>query len=273
MTLNKLLEIYNFTNSRIVFPLDPDGDGCVYVTVELDKALQRDELRRKYGDGFDTSDEIFGIQLGLSGCANIEIEYGEERYFLKKVDDCEKWDRCEERLRAFDGSVRTVSLDISDAGGFVAVLEIPTEGETAVAGRISFKAKNAKANEFYYLPDPWGDDIEARLTNEGFSQYHDGSLNSAEYCDGVLTACFFRPYWYHGDSFKHNIRVRFYGVSELEVYDWDKDEMVPYYFGCFEGEKCPKYINGFSASDGKIEFDECIRFKCESCEVLEEFDD
>ena len=42
--------------------------------------------------------------------------------------------------------------------------------------------------------------------------------------------------------------------------------------GCFEGEKCPNYINGFSACNGEICFDECMRFTCESCEVLDEYD-
>ena len=272
MTLDKLSEKYNFTNSRIVFPIDSDGDGCVILTVELNKSLQNDELKSKYGDGFDTSEEIFCVQLDFSGCARFEIEYGKERYLLKKVDDGEEWDECEAKLRAFGRGVKTAALEISNGSGFVAELEIPGEQGSAESGRISFKPRNASARECYYCPDPWGDDIEARLTNDGYSQYHDGSLNSAEYSDGVLTADLFRPYWYHGDSFKHNIKVRFYGVSDLEVYDWDKNEMIPYFLGCFEGEKCPNYINGFSAQNGQIEFDECMRFNCESCEVLGEYD-
>lgn len=270
MTLNKLSGIYNFTNSRIVFPLEPEGDGDIHIIVELDKSLQKDELKRRYGDDFDTSEEIFRIQIEFSDCQMIETAYGDQHYFLKKVDDCEKWDECEEKLRVFGRNVRTASLEISDGNGFAAELEIPAEDGGVQEGRLLFKAKSAKVRECCYIPDLWGEDVERRLTNEGFSQYHDGSLDSAEYSDGVLTACFFRPYWYNGDSFDHHIKVRFYGVSELEVYDYDKNVYVPYFDGCFEDEAW--YINGFGAFNGSIEFDECMRFKCENCEVLEEFD-
>lgn len=114
------------------------------------------------------------------------------------------------------------------------------------------------------------------LTDNGDVTYHDGGIFDIKYDGDVLEFCCFRfqSDWEKEDdgSFENCIHIRFGGVSELEIYDYDKSEYLPYREGDFEdGGRWTPYVDGLDFFSGKIVFEDSLRFKYTDVIILKKF--
>ena len=107
--------------------------------------------------------------------------------------------------------------------------------------------------------------------------FHDGALECATYCDGILElVCFC---WMTKKSetglgcvpeSSKIVKLRFFGVRELEIFDVDKRTYVPYYESAFdknENDGAILGINDFDFQGEQIVFEECIRFLASDVEI------
>lgn len=105
--------------------------------------------------------------------------------------------------------------------------------------------------------------------------FHDGALLDAKYeNDRLELYCFRNPPDPDGtdDPNTRYIKIRFYGVSDLMVYDIDQDEFIPYYPTAFVIDRDEYWaINGIDYLDyldGYVVFGQCVKFKCTDLEVI-----
>lgn len=106
--------------------------------------------------------------------------------------------------------------------------------------------------------------------------YHDGALMDAQYKDGKLFMyCFRNPPDPDGveDPNTRYIIIRFDDVTDLEIYDWDSRNFVPYTNNSLNKEDEDWAICGIDYLDYEDEgdfvvFGQCLRFHCDDLEVL-----
>lgn len=106
--------------------------------------------------------------------------------------------------------------------------------------------------------------------------YHDGTLLNARYVNNNLYMyCHRNPPDPEGkeDPNTRYVIIRFDNATDLEVYDWRKTEkFIPYREGLFyktNGYLAISGIDSLTCKDGIVEFGECLRFRCDNVELLE----
>ena len=106
--------------------------------------------------------------------------------------------------------------------------------------------------------------------------YHDGALLNARYINNSLYMyCHRNPPDPEGkeDSNTRYVIIRFDNVSQLEIYDWrESEEFIPYNENAFykpNGFWAISGIDSLACADGLVEFGECMRFRCDGVELLE----
>lgn len=111
--------------------------------------------------------------------------------------------------------------------------------------------------------------------------YHDGALLDAKLIqDTLYLYCFRNPPDFDNkeDPNYRYVVIRFDGVTDLYVYDWRESETyVPYTDSSFRKPHNNYWaisgIDSLSCEDGVVEFDESLRFSCDSVELLEHSSD
>ncbi len=106
--------------------------------------------------------------------------------------------------------------------------------------------------------------------------YHDGALLNARYVNNNLYMyCHRNPPDPEGkeDTNTRYVVIRFDNVIDLEVYDWrETEKFIPYREGLFykqDGFWSISGIDSLTCEDGIVEFGECLRFRCDDVELLE----
>lgn len=106
--------------------------------------------------------------------------------------------------------------------------------------------------------------------------YHDGALLNARYVNNSLYMYCHRnppdPEKKEDPNTRYVI-IRFDNVTDLEVYDWrETEEFIPYSEGLLckpEGYWAISGIDSLTCENGIVEFGECLRFRCDDVELLE----
>ncbi len=114
-----------------------------------------------------------------------------------------------------------------------------------------------------------------KLFNTLPGNYHDGALCDAIYKDGILhIQCFLNsPSANYTENFNYcYVIIRFDNITNLQVYDYNTKNYVPYTAEAFKKEDGAWAITGINYldyEDGFVVFGECMRFSCENVALLE----